>query len=201
MNTSTNRMEPSPMTSSQEPSTRRPILVPVDFTAPSRAALMYACRLAQRIELPVLVLHVLHESPNQAGYYRKHDSSRRMLPLDEVARDMVADMVEELKGEDRNLVALDCARTLVVPGLPADRIPEVAEREGAAMIIIGTHGRNGLSRLFNGSVTKEVSKRSAVPVTIIKLPGTGREDDALAHTMESGDWRTRPQPAVPPPAA
>lgn len=201
MNTSTNRMEPSPMTSSQEPSTRRPILVPVDFTAPSRAALMYACRLAQRIELPVLVLHVLHESPNQAGYYRKHDSSRRMLPLDEVARDMVADMVKELKGEDRNLVALDCARTLVVPGLPADRIPEVAEREGAAMIIIGTHGRNGLSRLFNGSVTKEVSKRSAVPVTIIKLPGTGREDDALAHTMESGDWRTRPQPAVPPPAA
>jgi len=189
------------MTSSQEPSTRRPILVPVDFTAPSRAALMYACRLAQRIELPVLVLHVLHESPNQAGYYRKHDSSRRMLPLDEVARDMVADMVKELKGEDRNLVALDCARTLVVPGLPADRIPEVAEREGAAMIIIGTHGRNGLSRLFNGSVTKEVSKRSAVPVTIIKLPGTGREDDALAHTMESGDWRTRPQPAVPPPAA
>lgn len=200
MKKSINKTEPRPVTSAQRPGTQRPILVPVDFSAPSRAALMYACRLAHRVELPVLVLHVLHESSNQVGNYRKHDSSQRILPLDEVAEEMVADMVQELKEEDGTLVALDCAHTLVVPGLPADRIPEVAEREGAAMIIIGTHGRNGLSRLFNGSVTTEVSRRSAVPVTIIKLPDTGQEDDAVAHKLEMGDWWTRSQPVVPPPA-
>jgi len=201
MKRSTNRTESRPVTSSHKQGTQRPILVPVDFSAPSRAALMYACRLAQRVELPVLVLHVLHESPNQVGNYRKHDSSQRMLPLEEVAEEMVVDMVRELQEEDRSLIALDCAHTLVVPGLPADRIPEVAAREGAAMIIIGTHGRNGLSRLFNGSVTKEVSRRSTVPVTIVKIPDTGRENDAVAHRLEGGDWwTTQRQPAVSPPA-
>lgn len=201
MNRSTNRTESRPVTSSQEQGTQRPILVPVDFSAASKAALMYACRLAQRVGLPVLVLHVLHESSNQVGYYRKHDSSKRMLPLDDVAKEMVVDMVRELKEEDGSLAALDCARTRVVPGLPADRIPEVAEREGAAMIIIGTQNRNGLSRLFNGSVTKEVSRRSKIPVTTIKIPDDAREEDAVATTLAGGDWWTQPQTVVPPPTA
>ena len=50
------------------------------------------------------------------------------------------------------------------------RINEVAERENAAFIIMGTHGRMGLSGLALGLVAEKVLQRSNIPVTIIRNP-------------------------------
>ncbi len=155
---------------SQDTGIKRPILVPVDFCATSKEAAVFACRLARDVDLPIVVLHVMHEAPldHHAGYYRKHESSGRVLPLDEVARDMVEDFLDGLEKADSSLAALKSARRLVVAGLPGERIPEVAERENASMVVMGSCGRGVLSRLFNGSVAKEVARRCRVPVTVIK---------------------------------
>lgn len=187
------------MTALQEPASHRPILVAVDFSSPAQAALMFACRLAQKVDAPLLVLHVQHEPPSQGGYYRKHDISGRMLPLDEVAHAMLEDLLARLKVEDPSLHALCSAHTLVVAGLPADRIPEVAVRENVAMIVMGTSDRSGLARLFNGSITHEVAKRSPVPVTTIKAPDAEWENNPVAHRLGSADWWS--QPAGTPPLA
>jgi nucleotide-binding universal stress UspA family protein len=51
---------------------------------------------------------------------------------------------------------------------PADGIIEAAQRHGADLIVMGSHGRRGLGRLLLGSQATEVLARSTVPVLIVK---------------------------------
>ena len=176
---------------SQDFGAERPILVPVDFCSTSKEAAIFACRLAQEVDLPLLVLHVLHEVPpdHHVGYYRQHDMSSRVLPLKEVARNMVEDFLNDLEKADPSLAVLRSARRLVVPGLPAERIPEIAEREHAAMVIMGSCAPTRFSRLFDRSVAKEVARRCRVPVTVVKdSESAWWEVDGAAQQRGSGHW-------------
>ena len=75
-----------------------------------------------------------------------------------------------MKNELTSTDELTAARKIVVGGLPASRINEEAERENATFIIMGAHGRMGLSRLAPGSVAEKVLQGSNIPVTVIKNP-------------------------------
>ena len=59
---------------------------------------------------------------------------------------------------------------LVHEGRPAEKIVQIAKEIGADMIIMGTHGREGLDRFFFGSVANEVVKTAACPVLTIRPP-------------------------------
>jgi nucleotide-binding universal stress UspA family protein len=58
------------------------------------------------------------------------------------------------------------ARTLVLPGRPADTILKTAETQRATLIAISTHGRSGVARWMLGSVTEEVMRHSPIPVLV-----------------------------------
>ena len=47
------------------------ILVPVDFSAYSEAALLMACEMARCMKLPLVILHVMHDPSVMPGYYAK----------------------------------------------------------------------------------------------------------------------------------
>jgi nucleotide-binding universal stress UspA family protein len=51
-----------------------------------------------------------------------------------------------------------------VEGVPAEVITRLARRSRADLIVIGTHGRTGLSRIFLGSVARRVLELAACPV-------------------------------------
>lgn len=55
-------------------------------------------------------------------------------------------------------------------GAPAEEILREAADLGADLIILGTHGRSGLSRLLMGSVAEQVMRRAACPVLTVKTP-------------------------------
>ena len=55
-------------------------------------------------------------------------------------------------------------------GLPSHVLLDYAEREGADLVVMGTHGRRGLRRLFLGSVAGEVLRRTQVPVLVVPEP-------------------------------
>jgi len=61
------------------------------------------------------------------------------------------------------------ARTEVVSGVPADVILDVAEAERIDLIVMSTHGRSGLSRLFYGSVAESVLRGASIPVLLIPI--------------------------------
>lgn len=58
--------------------------------------------------------------------------------------------------------------TRVELGSPAERIVTVAEETGADHVVVGSHGRSGVSRLLLGSVAERVVRTSPVPVTVIR---------------------------------
>jgi len=179
-----------------EPRTeRRPILVPVDFSSCSESALLFAAHFAGCARAPLLVLHVVHEPGNKPGFYQsgRHPGAVLTRPLEDIARDMLGDFMAEMGQHDSVREALASARTRLVSGLPAQRIQEVALREDAALIVMGSHGRTALSRLAVGSVAAEVAQHSPVPVTVVK--GVAAQRGQLpVEVIGSREWWTRRVP-------
>ena len=64
------------------------------------------------------------------------------------------------------------ANAEVAKGFPPDIVLEVAARHRADLIVMGSHGRSGLRRLFLGSVAESVLRSSPIPVLIVR----GHED-------------------------
>lgn len=56
----------------------------------------------------------------------------------------------------------------VVEGYPSGAIIDVAEKKGADLIVMGSHGRSGLKRLWLGSVAESVVREAPVPVLIVR---------------------------------
>ena len=146
-----------------------PVIVPVDFSDCSRAALIYAARMTADSCTPLLVLHVIHDSGDSPGFYRRHHDDNPLLPIEDVASVMLEDWLYNLRKETPALdKTLQRARTRLVGGLPGRRIIEVAEAEHAAMIVMGTRGRIGFPHLLRGSVTEYVMTHAAMPVTTLR---------------------------------
>jgi nucleotide-binding universal stress UspA family protein len=146
-----------------------PVLVPVDFSDCSRTALIYAARMIADIRTPLLVLHVIHDNGNTPGFYRRHQHHNPLLPIADIASEMLEDWLYTVRKEAPELdKPLKRARRRLVGGVPGSRIVEVATSEQAAMIIMGTRGRIGFSQLLRGSVTEYVMTHAAVPVITLR---------------------------------
>jgi nucleotide-binding universal stress UspA family protein len=146
-----------------------PVLVPVDFSDCSRAALIYAARMTADTRAPLLVLHVIHDNGNEPGFYRRQHDDNPLLPIADVACGMLEDWLYKVRREAPELdKTFRRTRIRLVSGLPGRRIVEVAEAEQAVMIVMGTHGRMGLSQLLRSSITEYVMAHATVPVTTLR---------------------------------
>ncbi len=76
----------------------QPILVPVDFSAASGEALLCATQLAACKSGSIVVLHVVHEDANRSNVYPRRNDKERMLPLAEIARNMLQDFMDHPAG-------------------------------------------------------------------------------------------------------
>lgn len=148
--------------------THKPILVPVDFSDYSEAALLCAAELASILKSPLIVLHVVHDPGEAPGYYTVKGQKKQLHRLEDVAAGMLETFLHEMKKKHPCYPALATAHTELVIGLPVNRILEVAKQCGARMIIMGSQGRTGLSHLMLGSKAEQVVRLSPVPVTIVK---------------------------------
>lgn len=156
------------MTSDSLPEECRPILIPVDFSAASKAAVLTAGALVESAPVPLLLVHVVHEDTEHAGFYRAHDTSRTPRSFADIAAELMDRFVAELCVDYHYMPALRGVSTRVVDGLPSKRIVELAEQECAMMIVMASRGRKGLPHWLFGSVAEHVTRHSTRPVTIIK---------------------------------
>ena len=145
-----------------------PILVPVDFSEPAEAALMHAVELSRCMELPLLVLHVVHDPAEMPGYYARMAKDSNLVRIEDVAREMLDKFVDDMINRHSELECVREARTMLVVGLPVGRILEVAEMVNASMIVMGSQGRTGLDHLLLGSKTEQVVRLSPIDVTVVK---------------------------------
>jgi nucleotide-binding universal stress UspA family protein len=138
------------------------ILVPVDGSETCEKALASALRLAEESEGCVHLVHVLDELAYLSGY----ESSADLL---QVARDYAQKVLAD---------AAQKARAAGVPAdtklmeLPGGRLGELIAGEArnwqADLVVVGTHGRRGVSRVLLGSGAEQVLRLSPVPVLAVR---------------------------------
>jgi nucleotide-binding universal stress UspA family protein len=144
------------------------ILVPVDFSKHSEAALLFAADCADKIDASIIVLHVIHDLGEAPGYYSVKGRKKQLRRMEDVASDMLEDFIKEIQSQHPELAVLNNINTMLVKGLPVNRILEIAEKSNSRMIVMGSQGRTGLSHIMLGSKAEQVMRLSPIPVTIVK---------------------------------
>lgn len=147
------------------------IVVPTDFSSASDAALPHAEALAKQQSASLLILHV--EEPPLA-----YGAGELYYGLPEPSSERILKMLEEVKPADP---AVPCTHRLTI-GDPASEIVRIASEAGAGMIVLGTHGRTGMTRMLMGSVAEAVVRRAPCPVLVYRAAAeklAGRKAEAL----------------------
>jgi nucleotide-binding universal stress UspA family protein len=144
----------------------RKILVPVDFSEPSRAALSYAAELARSFDATIDVLHVW-EVPTffpARGFVLEGVADQSLIDL---AKSSSERALKEFVAEaSKQGARIRDARSEV--GTPSRTIVEFANAGGYDLIVIGTHGRTGLSHAVIGSVAERVVRHARCPVLSVR---------------------------------
>ena len=146
------------------------VLVPVDFSPISKFVIAHAVELADALDIPLTVLHVVHDPAEAPGYYEVKGRKKVMKRAEDVAKEILEEFVTTARGKHPDSQALRNAKPLLVVGLPVTRILEVVSRLKPSMIVMGSAGRSGLSRFLLGSKAEQVVRLCPVPVTIVKTP-------------------------------
>jgi len=138
---------------------RGPILFATDFSTASDAALPHAEALAKAAGSKLVIVHV-QEPPLAYG------GGELYYGLPEPDSAAIAAMLERVKPADPGVPF----EQRLAMGNPADEIVELARAEQASLIVLGTHGRTGVSRLLMGSVAELVVRRASCPVLVYRQP-------------------------------
>src|SRR5688500_14338037 len=125
------------------------LLVPFDFSDGAKLALDHAIGFARQFNARLTLLHIVH-LPYLGSGFGPGDASDLAARLESDAAQQLNALVAELKREH-----LEADATVRV-GHPASEIVDVAQREGVALIVMGTHGRTGLKHVLLGSVAEHV---------------------------------------------
>jgi len=145
------------------------LLVAVDFTSFSKKAVLFAGNLADKLDAQLLVLHVIHDPAEAPGFYvQKGKKKKYLASMEEAAEEMMTEFLENLRQAFPADKVIKNAVPMLVVGTPAMRIVEVAKKEKAGMIIVGSHGRTGLSKIMIGSKAERVVRLSTIPVIVVK---------------------------------
>jgi nucleotide-binding universal stress UspA family protein len=147
---------------------KQPILVPVDFSAASEAALLKAFELAECLKVRVVVLHVVHDPVDMPGYYSTMVKKKKFARLQDAARAMLEEFIQGFRRKYNTKQRLKRAERMLVIGLPVTRILQVAEQIDASMVVMGSKGQTGLKHMMLGSVAERVVQLSPLPVMVVK---------------------------------
>ena len=138
------------------------ILVATDFSPASNAALRTALQTARQTDAELLIAHVL-EVPvlMSEGYVltRMYDE------IAEAVRNQASRRMKRMLGLARRAGVR--ARGLLLRGSPHVAIARAARTHDAGQIVVGTHGRTGLSRLLLGSVAARIIATSSRPTLVV----------------------------------
>ena len=173
------------------------LVVGVDGSAGSPAAVRWAARIAAERHRGLRLVHALPELPVPGPHA---DPSYEQLQEAAGARG------ERVLAEAREIAAAAGAEaeTVLRPERPADAL--LAEAAGAGMLVLGTPGLRPLGRILLGSVTVALTTHAPCPVALVRphpgeddapgegpvvvgVDGTPASEDAIALAFEEASWR------------
>jgi nucleotide-binding universal stress UspA family protein len=145
-------------------SATKPILFGTDFSPASEAALRKAIEMARKERAELIIAHV-YEPPAGMSYSGAADEFFQ------------ADTEEKLrtaakKGLEPAIARARAAgvrvRGVAVAGHASHRLADLARENGAALLVVGTHGRTGIKKLLTGSVASSLIATAPCPVLTVR---------------------------------
>ncbi len=133
------------------------ILFPTDFSHASDSGLPLATSMARDTGATLVILHV--EEPPMA-----YGGGELYYGIPEPNTDALKSMLSNVRPLDPAVPSVH----RMVSGDPATEIVHIANEEKVDMIVLGTHGRTGITRLLMGSVAEQVIRRAHCPVLVYK---------------------------------
>jgi nucleotide-binding universal stress UspA family protein len=142
------------------------IVVPVDFGEASDAALAYARMLALRFNASMSIVHVYDDDALARTAFLPPDVYIGVPPgtREEALRNVRDRLTALLRPGD----APHGTSVEALHGQTSKAIVEYADRCGASLIVMGTHGRRGLAHAVLGSVAAQVLRLASCPVLVVR---------------------------------
>ena len=149
--------------------TYRRILVPVDGSKPSNLGLREAIRLARGQNA---TLHLVHVVDQHQVLMSAAEVGVPLEPLMDSLRQGGRRVLRNAKAlVERHRMKCSTAILETMTGPASDLIVRQAKKWRADLIVIGTHGRRGMSRLVMGSDAEQIVRTSPVPVMLVRAKG------------------------------
>jgi nucleotide-binding universal stress UspA family protein len=133
------------------------ILIPIDFGPTSATALTIGLDMGRRLDAAVHLLHVVDGGGGVREFLSPASS-------DEDARRQLGEFVGASHRSDQQPIYATRA------GAPADEILDYATEHRIDLIVMGTHGREGVARAMLGSVAETIVRKANCPVLTIRTP-------------------------------
>lgn len=158
------------------------ILVPMDFSPASEAALGRAKQLAERFGARLSLLHVVTD-PQARGTW----ASEIYVPAIPEVRERLLNasrqrLTDALTSEERTRLQVTVDARV---GAVADLITDVARKHGVDLIVMGTHGRRGLAHLVMGSIAERVVREAPCAVLTTHAEHVGHVPVPVPVTAEA----------------
>lgn len=139
------------------------ILFPTDFSKYSDYALQYAISIASAFSAKLYILHVIDHA-RQQDYF---------LVLTLTFEEIEDKLMEEAQKKLEELLSKNISQeiefeTSIKSGTPFVEIIRAAKQENIDLIVMGSHGRSGISEILIGSVAERVMRKASCPVLIVK---------------------------------
>lgn len=143
------------------------ILVPVDGSATSNLGLTEAIKLGKLTGAQLLLLHAV----DIAAVSVTPEASAAMPQLFDAMRDAGKELLARARAvAEAAGVRVETVLVDTLQGRVSDLVVEQAQTWRADLIVIGTHGRRGVSRVLMGSDAEQVVRTATVPVLLVRAP-------------------------------
>ena len=140
------------------------IILPVDFGDSSEKLIIGAVKFAKETNGKICLIHI---APTDIGF-AIGDMGFQYFP--EVEENEIKVELNQLNDIQKRIIAegISCEH-LLKQGVAGDLILEYAQEKNGDYIVMGSHGRSGIYDVFVGSLTKELTRRSTIPVLVIPV--------------------------------
>jgi nucleotide-binding universal stress UspA family protein len=161
------------------------VIVPLDGSDTSEAALPHAIRLARTLGTPIMLVHVIDTS-------RIYDTHAIALLPDRFEMERYLGDIAVREGIEA-IVEIE-----VRYGTPAYKLLQLAEVYPLGVFVMSTHGRGGLSRIVMGSVADQIVRNGTTPVMVIRADSAQQPRDHYANLLVTLDGSDLASSALPP---
>lgn len=160
------------------------VLIPTDFSACADRALTHAVAVADRFDARLHLLHVVNEL--DPDWYGITNAQERVVKLRDQIKREAHDRLQSLAPE-KKLYDFETTISLQLNFDVADAIRDYVDQQEIDLVVMGTHGRQGLDRLMLGNVADKIVRHAPCPVMTVReeVPGPGEGEDVSFRAVLS----------------